>query len=151
MWFANIGNESKELTEQGYFVVGTASDSLPSKGTSTYKGGMTGYFVSKETGSESFYLGDSKLEVDFAAQNIKGGISNMEDADSNSFGTNVDIVDGKLTSDGFTGKLKYSNGAAVTSSSIAGNFYGSDAPELGGVGQVENDTTILSFGFTAKK
>lgn len=151
LWWANIEDKGKDITDQGYFVIGTVSNSVASTGTATYTGGATGYYIGTTDGTEAFYLGDSELIVDFAAQNISGGIRNLETAESVSFGTNVDITGGKLTSDGFTGKLKYSNGAAATNSFISGNFYGTDSAEIGGVGQIENATTALSFGFTAKK
>lgn len=151
VWFATISNAGKKTSEKGYFVVGTVATALPTTGTTTFKGGMTGYAVSKGTGAEVFLLGDTNLTADFATQKFSGGFSNIADADDDPLGADIEITNGALTSNGFTGDLKFAGGAAAKTGTVSGNFYGTDSSELGGVGQIDNDDAVFSFGFTAKK
>lgn len=152
MWWAKIEDEGKGIEEEGYFVIGSnVPDKLPTTGKSTYKGGMAGYFLNTDTGVQKFYLGDSTLNVDFATQNVTGGMTNILTSNNESFGPDIIINGGKIAASGFLGALTYSGGAASTGGAIIGDFNGADASEMGGIGQIESENSGFSFAFTAKK
>lgn len=155
VWWADINDTTAGFHDQGYFVLGNKSSSIPTSSTTGFAGGLVGAMVSKADSEELTMTADAAFTADFGTQKITGGFSNFvlensEGTTSNS-ADNLNIVNGTISGTGFSGTLSLTSGANLTASSLEGAFYGDEAGEIGGIGQFEDADLVATFGFTAKK
>lgn len=155
VWWADINDTTVKFHDQGYFVVGNKSSSIPTSSTTGFAGGLVGAVVSKFDSGELTMTADAAFVADFGTQKISGGFSNF--VFENSEGTtangtdNLNIVDVTISGTGFSGTLEGTGAGSFDSSSLEGAFYGDEAGEMGGIGQFEDADAVGTFGFTATK
>lgn len=144
---------------QGYQSLGdeTAFDTLPAKGTATYKGISTAYVV---TDNENRQLTSNVMAiVDFGLKGVRFETSNShfhtlqndkrvsEAAENYNFKGTASWKDGNL----FSGKVITADGKL--SGNLNGKFYGPNAAEIGGTYGLKNQdaTEHLIGGYGAKR
>lgn len=157
LWYFGEWNKGKDVYSSGYVDFGNKTETMPTTLSASYAGRVQGYSVNKDTsGGQAYINGAINLNANFNTntQSITGNINNIEAIDAN-FGDvskfpDIAITNGKIANGGFTGQLSH-NGTDVVSSSLNGSFYGKDAAEVGGIGQIETANTHTTFGFTGSK
>ncbi|NRA88769.1 MAG: transferrin-binding protein-like solute binding protein [Rhizobiales bacterium] len=140
----------------GYVDFGNKTETMPTTLSATYAGRVQGYSINKNTANYGWVNGAANFEANFTPdqQTITGSFSDLEIIGGNYSGTDslpdVTVTNGAITNGTFSGDLSVAN-TTLVSSSIEGSFYGDDAAEIGGIGQLETANTHTTFGFTAGK
>lgn len=140
----------------GYFSAGyeTPVASLPTTGTGHYTGAMTGTAFNS-TGTYSL-AGNTDILVDWSSSAVTGSLTGVTATNGAASQAWNDIgFTGSMSGSGFAGTASVTTlpggtaslGAAATGS-VAGQFYGPNAEEVGGVWNASDGTTsaIGSFG-----
>lgn len=147
---------------QAAFVTGyvTPQNSVPTTGTATYRGTVSGELILPQAGRENGlnYLalsGDAYLDVDFAAGSVNGALREMytTDFDGNKSPWDWVSLSGTVLGQNMFGGLTASAQTSGTGSSLAstatgtfaGAFFGPQAQELGAVWTL-SDGTAAAFG-----
>ena len=132
--FGAVFSKGQALPAQ-VFSVGVPTSDMPTTGSAQYKGLLLGNGMNSER--EAFY---TQFDVSFANKTLAGSGSTVD-------GVKVyEFRDVMILGNAFAGV--FAQPAAETAGTFAGQFFGSNAAELGGYAHMEDGYT-LSFG--AKK
>ena len=112
---------------------GTASGSVPTSGSASWRGVMVGADVVREEGLQ----GDASLSADFAAQSIDVAFTNVREVTSAGLRNSIIFSDVPISVVGF------SQGSR-TGNRITGTFYGPGHAEAGGM--FEHGSILGAFG-----
>lgn len=140
----------------GVVAFGELSKDIPSAKSATYSGSFAASVSSKTEGSDS-WRGGTEITTNFDTSKISGKFTYIKSLSTGGNGSgNLEIIDGKITSDGFTGTLKSDQKfdddyGKLNSGSFLGKFYGDDVAEIAGSGQLTTVNRSVSFGFVAEK
>lgn len=133
---------AKEITNHNLTIYsqGVLTNDMPTAGTATYKG--QAYYSSESLGNQRPLI-SSEFDVDFGAKTVKGKLSGSN--------INVTLPTATISGNSFAGKDGNDN-------NVQGNFFGSQAAELGGIFSGEQikadgkkEGISASFGATKQK
>ena len=144
----------------GYVVHGDPTETLP-MGTASYSGRSVwrSYEVDDPTNAtRGRYKSDVSLTADFDNRSVDVNFHTWEtrDPDESSYtahGANTVVTsqNATITNTGFTADIAGAGDAAGFTGTINGQFFGSDASEVGGTGHGTNGDEVLSGWFGGEK
>ncbi len=157
----NNGNGVEHKASHNNWVAGQKTETLPTQGTATYNGVVSGHwYTDGDLGDDNnrpdyggTIGGTMAMTVNFANPSIVAGTLTLKKADNSAFATGtMDAMQMSTTYNAFQGKLIGADIAVPTNDSqnvIKGRFYGPSAEEVGGVWNVNKTTGEFASGVFA--
>ncbi len=146
-WQENLSKNTNNVTKSGaHWIAGrlTPANEIPTNSVANYNGKVLGLV---DNGSVQSVKGVANLTANFSDRTLNGSFNNMKTANGNAWKTlsvnagwsaGVNSISGSLSGDGASGSVK-------------GNFFGSNAKELGGSWQTTAGSEKAAGIFHAKQ
>lgn len=156
-WGTWKGNDSNdyETMHFGHYVEGQATVDLPTSGTASYKGSLSGDFRSRSTNTweKDVFSGDVQLTANFNKRNIAIDLDLYKDGQSfEKINGTTDILAHDFLAPDSGNVFAYGNKVGEIKRVVSGMFYGPNAEEAGGTWGVFGHPSGKAFGsFRAKQ
>lgn len=156
-WGTWKGNDSNdyETMHFGHYVEGQATVDLPTSGTASYKGSLSGDFRSRSTNTweKDVFSGDVQLTANFNKRNIAIDLDLYKDGQSfEKINGTTDILAHDFLVPDPENRFTYDDKVGEIERVVSGLFYGPNAEEAGGTWGVFGHPSGKAFGsFRAKK
>ncbi len=162
MWAESVGTNAP-ITAGTYATgVTTTSGQMPTTGTATYSGHLTGFVISPNTAA-NITDGAVSLNANFGSNTVNGGITGITTVHGGNTPINgqmndITLAGGTISNGGFAGTAFAASATSATSINVAGangtyagKFYGPGAAEAAGNLSLSGGGSTVVGAFGAKK